>query len=416
MASKQEAVRVIGGILLAALSLSPAMPARSAPDHAAIVIDAATGAVLVANEANHRWFPASLTKLMTLYLAFEEIEARHLDLRESLTVSKHAASQPATELGLGAGESITVEQAILAVILRSANDAAVVLAERIAGSESAFAARMTEASRRLGMTRTLFRNASGLPDAEQVTTARDMAILARAVVRTFPQHYHYFSARNFNYRGIEFRTINGILASYPGADGLKTGFTCGSGYNLVASATRDERRVIAVLLGSRSRKGRSAEIIKLLDDGFAAAAARPVRRQRVDDPPGANEADPPPPVQMPAAGCGFGVAATATTSSLPAPEAAGRLSGWAVILGAFFSRGETKSAIVKARAALSDVGRGGKPVVVPRRWSGVRSYTALLVGLEEKDASAACAGLRSKGLYCQVLSPRHLNDPNAVWR
>ncbi|MGH6961987.1 MAG: D-alanyl-D-alanine carboxypeptidase family protein, partial [Dongiaceae bacterium] len=186
--------RTLCFLLLAGLA---AWPAAAWARYAAILVDAETGAVLQAVEPTTRWYPASLTKMMTVYLAFEAIEANRLDLDEQLAISMHAASQSPTELGLGAGQKIATEQAILAVILQSANDAAVVLAERIAGSEPAFAAAMTIRARELGMTRTVFRNASGLPHPEQVTTARDMAVLGRALIDDFPQHYHYFSAKAF---------------------------------------------------------------------------------------------------------------------------------------------------------------------------------------------------------------------------
>jgi D-alanyl-D-alanine carboxypeptidase len=281
-------------LLVAALQFETT-PTSSAPQHSAIIVDAETGTVLIAVEPNHRWHPASLTKMMTLYLVFEEIEAKRLDLQEPLAVSEQAAAQPATELGAGAGDLLSVEQAIVAVIVRSANDAAVALAERIAGTEAAFAARMTDRAGALGMTRTVFRNASGLPDPDQVTTARDMVLLARGLLRDFPQHYHYFAAGSFAFKGVTLPTVNGILARYPGSDGIKTGFTCDSGYNLVASATRNDRRLIGVLLGAKSLGARSAEMVKLLDAGFetvrSGAASSP--QLTIDTLLAENEPDPP---------------------------------------------------------------------------------------------------------------------------
>src|SRR5262245_36577925 len=256
------------------VALCGAQPASAAADYAAIVVDAESGTVIDAHAATARWYPASLTKVMTVYLAFEAIEAGTLGLDEKLPVSEDAAAQPATELGLGAGETITVNDAILAIILQSANDAAVVLAERIGGSEDQFAVLMTAKAKELGMRRTVFRNATGLPDPEQVTTARDMAVLAAALLHNYPQYYHFFSTTSFTYGGQTFGTINSILTRYEGADGIKTGFTCGSGYNLVASAQRDGRRLIGVLLGSHSSFERSIEMDRLLDVGFAADLAK----------------------------------------------------------------------------------------------------------------------------------------------
>src|SRR5690242_6501576 len=213
------------------LSLAAAWPAGAAPaPQSSIVVDAVTGAVLSSSDPTALWRPASLTKLMTLYITFEELAAGRLKLSDMLTVSSYAAAMPPTELGLIKGEKVSVETAILGTITRSANDAAVVLAERIGGDETSFASRMTATARRLGMTGSNFHNASGLPDPEQTTTARDMALLARALIRDFPQYYHFFSARSMSYLGGSLPSINAILYLYPGADGLKTGFTCSSGY------------------------------------------------------------------------------------------------------------------------------------------------------------------------------------------
>src|SRR5262249_28132060 len=209
--------------LLLLAGLSWPQPGWAAADYAAIVVDADSGTVLESVAPTARWYPASLTKVMTVYLAFEEIEAGRLKLDEELTVSAHAAEQPATKLGLRAGRKITVKNTILAIILRSANDAAVELAERIGGREEAFAERMTAKAKELGMSRTVFRNASGLPDPEQVTTARDMAVLAKALLENYPQYYHFFSTTSFTFGGRTFGTINGILSRYEGADGIKTG-------------------------------------------------------------------------------------------------------------------------------------------------------------------------------------------------
>ena len=396
--------------LLAAAFL--AAPGHAASPAAALVVDANTGDVLEAIEPNHRWYPASLTKVMTIYLAFREIEAKRLALGEVLTASEPAAAQSGTRLGLAAGDTITAEQAIQATILQSANDAAVVLAERIAGSEEAFAASMTTTARSLGMTRTVFRNATGLPNSEQVTTARDMAILARALLRDFPQHYHFFSARSFTFGNRSYPTINGILSYYPGTDGIKTGFTCGSGYNLVASAQRDGRRLIGVVLGARTSSERASEMAALLDFGFGpkSVADKPQKiLANVATPPAVADADPVPLQQLPERQCAIGVAAT------PAGKAGG-LPGWGVILGAYFSRGEANAVLGKAGAYLRKIAPGGHPALMPRRWGGVRSYAALLVGLHEEEAVEACNQLRDRGMYCQTLNPQALNNRNAVWR
>ncbi len=236
--------------------------------YAAIVIDAETGRVIHETEAAQRWYPASLTKVMTLYMTFVALRSGELSLQDQLTVSAHAAMQPSSKLGLRTGQNISVEHAILAVTTRSANDAAVLLAERLGGSEAHFADMMTHQAQQLGMSSSSFENASGLPDEGQISSARDLAVLSLALIRDFPHYYHYFSVTEFAYKGRLLPNTNRILRSYPDADGLKTGFTCGSGYNLIASAKRNGHRLIGVLLGAHSSGERFAQMENLLDVGF----------------------------------------------------------------------------------------------------------------------------------------------------
>jgi D-alanyl-D-alanine carboxypeptidase len=397
-------------LLVVLACLGGSRPGLAAADYAAIVVDAESGAVLESHAATARWYPASLTKVMTVYLAFEAIEAGTLRLDEALTVSEHAAAQPATELGLGKGETITVEETILAVILQSANDAAVVLAERLGGSEAKFAELMTAKAATLGMVRTQFRNASGLPDAEQVTTARDMAVLAMALLRDFPQYYHFFSTTSFSYGGHTFGTINGILSRYAGADGIKTGFTCGSGYNLIASAQRDGRRLIGVLLGSHTNFERHTEMGRLLDAGFAmdtapnGAMVQLADLGRLDGEDGTAA-----PNQLSASECAYGVSPTATEAGIIG-------SGWALVFGASASKAQAQKMLSNARKTLQPVISSGRAVVVPKQWEGARRYTALLAGLSKEQAGRACKYLWSVGAYCLALSPQVLKNPRAVWR
>ncbi|NJM91924.1 MAG: D-alanyl-D-alanine carboxypeptidase [Rhodospirillaceae bacterium] len=241
---------------------------------ASLVVDVETGQVISSDAPNHLWYPASLTKMMTVYVALSEIEAGRLSFDDKIKVSSYAAGQSPVRFGLKAGQVITVRQAINAAIVASANDAAVALAEKVSGSEGAFAARMTAMARDLGMARTVFHNASGLPHDAQVTTARDMAVLATALLRDYPKHYPLFNQRAVTIGKRSRGTVNSILGSYAGADGFKTGFTCGSGYNLVASATRDGRRVIGVVLGSANRGQRTIEMTGLLNRAFSAGASK----------------------------------------------------------------------------------------------------------------------------------------------
>ena len=248
---------------------------RTPPTAAAIIVDAESGSVLFDSNSGARTYPASLTKMMTLYLLFEAIEAKQVKLDDMLPVSAHAAVQPATDLGLRPGQSISVEKAILGLIVHSANDVAVVVGEALGGTESQFAAMMTKKARQLGMTSTQYRNASGLPDPGQITNARDVAILARALITRFPGYYPYFATESFTYGGRVYTTHNHVVENYPGADGLKTGYIRASGYNVATSAIRNGRRIIAVVMGGRSAYARDAQMMALLDQGFALATTAP---------------------------------------------------------------------------------------------------------------------------------------------
>ena len=249
--------------------------------YASIIVDAETGEVLRSRKADTLRYPASLTKMMTLYLLFEALENGRVSLDSRLKVSKRAARQPPSKLALGAGSTIRVEDAIRALIVKSANDIAVVVAEALGGTEAKFAGQMTRKARALGMSRTTFRNASGLPNRDQRSTARDMSRLARALMWDFPRRYHYFDDQRFRYRGREHRTPNRLLSRYRGLDGIKTGYIRASGFNLVASAERDGRRIIAVVLGGKTSRSRNAHMANLLDLGFERLAALDAQRGHI---------------------------------------------------------------------------------------------------------------------------------------
>jgi D-alanyl-D-alanine carboxypeptidase len=250
--------------------------------HADIVVDAASNTVLHAHNAGEPWYPASLTKLMTAYLTFDAIEAGRVRPSDHMTVSHHAAQQKGSRLGLRTGERITVDEAIHGLIVRSANDAAVTLAEHISGNEGDFAAAMTAKAKQLGMQRTSFQNATGLPAPQQISSARDMAVLAQNLIKRFPSHYHYFQADGMTFHRRNMNAINPLLRTYQGAEGMKTGFTCASGYNIVGAAKRDGRRLVAVYLGGSSRDRRNAEVTRLLNAGFA-DNRDPTRLPELDD-------------------------------------------------------------------------------------------------------------------------------------
>ena len=237
--------------------------------HAEIIIDAENGSVLHEINASQSWFPASLTKVMTLYMAFDALKSGQIGLDDTLVTSRHAALQPNSKIGLRQGETLSVQDAILALITRSANDAAVVLAEHLGGTEENFAVKMSTMAHSLGMYDTHFMNATGLPHPWQVTTSRDMAMLAWKTQRNFPNYYPYFSWHSFNFKGRELHGINKFTASYPGAEGMKTGFTCGSGYNLISSATQNGKRLIGVVLGGMTSAERYKLMVNMMNNGFA---------------------------------------------------------------------------------------------------------------------------------------------------
>lgn len=240
----------------------------SSPKFASIIVDGNSGAVLQATSPDGIRHPASLTKIMTLYLLFERLESGKMKLDTEMPVSKHAADQDPTKLNLRAGQTIRVEDAIKGLVTRSANDAAVVIAEAIAGDEDDFAQMMTRKARALGMSKTVYRNANGLPNDEQVTTARDQATLGRAIQERFPRYYRYFATSTFNWRGQSIRNHNHLLGSVEGVDGIKTGYTRASGFNLVSSMRRGNRHLIGVVLGGRSGGSRDAIMRNLLAENL----------------------------------------------------------------------------------------------------------------------------------------------------
>ncbi|NRP73500.1 D-alanyl-D-alanine carboxypeptidase DacD [Ensifer psoraleae] len=264
--------RIVLAAAIAVLALSA--PANANPKYAGIVVDAKTGKVLYGEDADELRYPASLTKMMTLYLTFEALEAGRISKSTVVPFSKNASAEPPSKLGVKAGRSITVEQAILSLVTRSANDAATALGELLGGSEQRFARMMTNKARALGMTRTTYRNANGLPNPEQKTTARDQARLGLALRQHFPQYYDYFSTRSFRFGKQTIGNHNRLLGNVRGVDGIKTGYTRASGFNLATSAELDGRSIVAVVLGGTSGGSRDAQMRKLVAKYLPAASRR----------------------------------------------------------------------------------------------------------------------------------------------
>jgi len=271
--------RTVAGAFAVALTLGLAAPASAQDRYAAIVMDARSNEVLLEDQAGDIRYPASLTKMMTLYMLFEAIERGDLTMDTRLTASRNASRQPPSRLGLACSrrrgcDSLTVEQAINALVVQSANDVATVVAERLGGSEARFSANMTARARELGMTDTRFANASGLPDTRHRTTARDMAVLAQALWRDFPEYYPTFQRTSFTFRGRTIRGHNRLLGAVEGVDGIKTGYTRASGFNLATMAERNGRRVIVVVLGGETAAARDAQVAYLVEGAYEEFARR----------------------------------------------------------------------------------------------------------------------------------------------
>ncbi len=264
--------RLLGGALACAafLAATPGMaPAAAVRPVSAILIDAEDGRVLYARDANLVRRPASLTKMMTLFLAFDALDTGRLKLSDRVSVSRHAANQQPSRLGLVPGTSLSVDEAIRAIAVNSSNDVAVALSEKLGGSEAKFAEKMTQKARALGMRETAFQNVTGLPGSN-TTTAKDMALLSMALLDQHPLRYAYFGTRSFRWKDRRLQNHNHLLGAFVGLDGIKTGYTVEAGFNLAASARRGGRRLIAVVLGERSVRARDDRVAEMLDDGFAA--------------------------------------------------------------------------------------------------------------------------------------------------
>ncbi|HSV30355.1 MAG TPA: D-alanyl-D-alanine carboxypeptidase family protein [Candidatus Omnitrophota bacterium] len=375
---------------LLALLCIIAFPARSAPT--LLAVDEDTGAVLYQQDATQPRHPASLTKMMTVYVAFAAIRAGQADFDQRVTVSPGAAAEGGSVLGLKAGTTLTLRDALLAVVVRSANDAAVAVAEHLAGSEEAFALRMTETARRLGMSATTFRNATGLTVEGHVTTARDIALLGLALRRDFPDLYPLFSRRAMAWRGGSLPSVNAFLAQ-PGAEGLKTGFTCPAGYNLVAAARRNGRAVLAVVMGAPSRDERLRLAADLVNRAVAGKLSPSGSLAALTVAAGL-------PPDYTAIACPGG-----RSGGGPAVIEAVMPSGWAIDLGLAATPAQ---AAAKARAvqAKRPALRRGTVVTLAKAAGGVVRWRALVAGLDQQAAVPTCLAIRTEAdTACLVLSP-----------
>ncbi|HEV2300781.1 MAG TPA: D-alanyl-D-alanine carboxypeptidase [Stellaceae bacterium] len=395
--------------------------AGPAPVGAYFLLDAETGRVISEVNADAVTYPASLAKMMTLYLTFRALNDGALKLDQRLPISEYAAGRPPTKLGLRAGDTVTVRNLILGIVTRSANDAAAVLAEGLAGSEPAFCRRMNQEARLLGMTRTHYENASGLPEpGVNLTTARDVAQLALALYHDFPREFHYFSTREFDFRGRTIRGHDHLLSSYPGVDGIKTGYIRASGFNLATSAVRNGHRLIGVVLGGRTASSRDRQMEAMLDGGFADLGVAPVLmadrqapRPRAIVAAAARPAPPPPkpsPIANAAARFAANLSPVSRAEAAPLQRRAADTRRardarrWSIQLGAFHAEAAArKVALEAARQRLAK----GKPMLILRPGKEGKDglYRARLIDFTAKEASAACTGLRHLRIACSVVPP-----------
>jgi D-alanyl-D-alanine carboxypeptidase len=384
-------------LFLPLLLLSGHQAQAAKPDEPAYVVaDGQTGAILDSHLATQPRHPASLAKLMTLYLAFQAVGKSQARWETEIKVSARAASQGGSLLGLKTGDKLPLEEAVMAVITRSANDAAVALAEYLGGSEAGFAARMTQEAQRLGLKATHFKNATGLSAEGQQTTAADMAGLALALKRDFPTDYARFARRSMIWKKQQLPNLNGFLGAFQGAEGLKTGFTCPAGYNLVAAALKDGRRIVGVVLGARSKEERESLMSQYLGRAFKGIVPKAVAAESPK--PSSHPPD------LSAIVCAGGVVPGDSSSGL-AGTSASYPSGWALELSFARSPATAHRDMVAVQARL---GIGGHPLVVRAPFSGEMRYRGLLAGLSQETAVKTCLDYRAKGGDCLVLNPQML--------
>ncbi|RCK45362.1 D-alanyl-D-alanine carboxypeptidase [Thalassospira profundimaris] len=393
-------------LCLTAITLSATLVPNKAlaRTYTAMVIDGDTGDVLHEYRADHKVYPASLTKIMTLYMLFDALDSGKVSLSTPMKVSKRAWGQAPSKLGVQPGDTISVKDAILALVTKSANDVAVVVAEHLGGTEIKFAQMMTAEARRIGMKRTTFRNASGLPNRGQMTTARDMITLAVALRKNFGSYYHYFATQKFRFGDRTYGNHNNLLASYYGTDGIKTGYINASGFNLVASVNRNGKRLIGVVFGGRTARTRDDQMKKLLDSAYVELTKEGeirVPRPRVSPedkilPADAQllmakretmrEAEQP------------GRIDTQTVVTRMKPETNG---SWAIQVGAFSDQRRAQEAVLAAARTAPDVLRLTRAAVEQQASGTGVVYRARLLGFDgESEARAACAALRREKLAC----------------
>ena len=366
--------------------------------YASIIMNEKSGKVYHSINADTRNYPASLTKIMTIYMIFEKLKNKKIKMNTKLKVSKRASRQPPSKLGLYPGQKITVKQAILALVTKSANDVATVVAESFEKNERRFAYKMTRKAKSIGLTRTIFRNASGLPNKGQLSTARDMAKLAVAIRKNFPEFFYFFNKKTFVFNGIEYRNHNNLLSSYFGADGIKTGYTSASGFNLVASVERNGQRIIGVVFGGKTARTRDKHMVKLLNKFIKTPVVRTAKLSEI-------------PSQRPDFISYPVVKKPKNFSVYTVSES----DDWFIQIGAFKNKLNAHIAAKKARNAapeqLGNLPASLQKVNKPLENSKVKKplWRVRFIELAENQARSVCAELWSSGLSCIPLPQKGLN-------
>lgn len=431
---------VLASILCLSLSFAPHADAKGNtrkssgnPRYAAVIMDAQSGKILHQAYAHKPLAPASLTKMMTLFMAFEAIENGKLHMNKYLTVSQNAINQPPSKLGLRSNTKITVKEAIYILVTRSANDVAYAMGETISGSQAEFAKAMTKRAHQLGMKNSYFYNASGLPHPQQKSSAYDMAVLGRSLMQYFPQHYHFFKTIRYNYRGQVIETHNNLMRRFDGMDGMKTGYTHASGFNLVSSAVRDNRRVIVSVFGGRTAVSRDNHVAELMNRGFADLGGGRGKTQIASNKKPAAQVvaihKPAPQKSAPAISQSTRqsdtsvatVQETTKTTSKWVPDggtvrpltvastapAAGNPTSyqnvnyqthsstrnWGIQVGAFSSEAMGQRALQSAQQRLGSSLQAGQAMLVPLSTAQGTVYRARIIGLSPQTASQACQQL-----------------------
>jgi D-alanyl-D-alanine carboxypeptidase len=446
-------------ILVATFCISLVAPLEAKPQFSALTVDARTGAILFQNDADGLRHPASLTKMLTLYVLFQDLKSGRIKRSTQLRVSARAAAMAPSKLGLRAGSTISVDDAIKALVTKSANDVAATIAENLGGTESNFAARMTRVAHSIGMSRSNFKNASGLPNPAQITTARDMATLGLRLMRDFPQYYPYFRIQAFNFKGRTIKSHNRLVGHFDGTDGIKTGYIAASGYNLVTSTRRGDKRLVGVVLGARSGGSRNSYMQVMLEKMFARAqggqtvaalagsskgVVNPLKNAKAVKPVAADETQSTDNAELSAAAAEASQGSVegamdgedgADTASLAEPTVlqadlapvAGKrklpfavknasddsaslpnelMQSWNIQLGAYPTKEEAQSKLIELRDEEIK-GLKGKPAFTIAIQKGDKTiYRARFGGFDEASAKQACATIMKRGGECLMVSPQ----------